>query len=228
MKWRRGLLFAIIQIGIAMPLIVWQDAQQWSDLRNRPCGPDPPRKTDYRMGKVPASLALPQLPSSVVPDDGETVGFTPETICYFTPMPVRIVQGADLPAFLAAGWQTPLPLEHSIAGEMHTFCGPEPRRQTEIFISASLLVLIFLQWLVLGALPPLAVKPKWLDPPVFITLCAAIGLLGMLSPRLEIVRGVPALIALLSWLIWLVWFLRLLAKAGKYIWYRFTLKERIG
>ena len=223
MKWRRGLLFAIIHVGIAMPLVVWQDAQQWSYLRNRPCGPDPPRKIDLWVGKIPARPKLPQLPSSVVADDGETVGFTPETICYFTPMPVRIVEGAELPAFLAAGWQ--FPFEHSIAGMMHTYCGPELRRQTEIFVAASLMVLIFLQWLVLGALPPLAVRRKWTDPPVLITLCAAIGMLGMIPPSLGVVWGVQAIvIILLANLMWLVWCLWLVARAARFGWFRFTTK----
>ena len=202
MKWRRGLLFALIHIGIAVPLIVWQEARDWPFLSSRGCGiPDPP-------------------PAPVVLKEGE-VAFEPVNMWDGQPQKVRIVSNINLPAEVVAEWHWPYPSKHTLAGVVAAACGSKPRRESEVIVSLGFVLLIFLQWLVVGALPFRGLSRLWYEPSGLITLCAVVAVLGLALPHdWDVLGALAPLIALVVWLVWFLWLGVLLLRVAKAGWTR--------
>jgi hypothetical protein len=211
MKWRRGLLFALIHICIAVPLIVWQEARDWCYLTNRVCASDLPPHIDLAPPKPPPNL-VPQLsrPLPVPPSQEEVVGFDPLSIYYVLPPQVKILKIIDLPAWAVAQWHEPFHSRCSLAGVVEAHFRAKPRHQADIIVSLGFTILIFVQWLVLGAIPLSGLK----EPLVMITACGVVAALALPVPLVGVLAGGAILIAGLMWLLWLGVFLVQAVKAG--------------
>lgn len=196
-------MFALVHIGIAVPLIVWLEARNWPYLSNRGCIPDPP-------------------PAAVLQED--EAGWDPCAMTHSPPAQLEIVWLINPPAAIVAGWQVPCPSKYSLAGVVEAACGSRPRRKSEIIVSLGLTTLIFLQWLVAGALPLLGLKPQWHEPFILITLCAVVGALAFAFTHMKVLGALPALIALVVWLVWFVWLGVVLLKAAKARWTRLVVR----
>lgn len=188
MKWRRGLLFALIHIAIAVPLIVWEESRQWAYLSSRGCVPDPP--------------------AAVGPQEGWSF----DTVEYWPPAQLKILGMVDLPARLLAGWQNPFRSKYTLAGIVQAVCGGRPRRTSEIIVFLGFTILIFLQWLVVGGLPFPGLERKWYEPSVIITLCAVVAVLALALPFGAPLILLALLIAMVGWVAWVVMVLLRVAK----------------
>ena len=150
MNWRRGLIFAVIHLGLAVPLIVWQEASDWKYLRGE-------KRT-----------AVLRLASS---QEG-TVEWDPITACY-RPTPQELVlRFVNIPAFVLAGWQVPLPPSYSIAGASEAVFGGVTR-DSAAASAIGFVVLIFVQWLFVGGVRLTRSKHEWLEPATLITISGA-------------------------------------------------------
>lgn len=180
MNWRRGFAFALLHLSLAVPLIVWQDAHQWK-LERRAGNTAVVRQVAFQKG---------------------VVGWEPKTICYFTTPPEQIVRYVNLPASIVAGWHYPPHSPVTVAAACEAVFGPLSGGSiaaTAIGFTA----LIFLQWLLVGALPIIRPKRRWLEPAVLISVCGILStfLLLVLARDNDLVT-IPLLFAIVTWFVW--------------------------
>lgn len=74
-------------------------------------------------------------------------------------------------------------------------------------VDTTFLILIPIQWFLMGAFPLVRPKQWFLEPGMFITFCAAIGAFLALFPSLESLPELPAALAGIMWLLWFGWLL---------------------
>jgi hypothetical protein len=75
-------------------------------------------------------------------------------------------------------------------------------------VDVGLTVLLFLQWLLVGAFPLGKLEKWWADPAVFISGCTIVGTFCALIPPIEEAARLLAAFAVVGWLYWfglLVW-----------------------
>ncbi len=137
----------------------------------------------------------------------QTVSFTfdPCTMSVHYPAQVVVVQAADLPSFVLAGWEVGCPPQWSLAGRLRgkMTWPPTPfwmERQREI--DAGLCLLIAIQWFLMGGFPLVRTRKWWDEPGSFITGCTVLAGAIALIPVVEGLARLPALIAMLAWLLW--------------------------
>src|ERR1017187_621754 len=104
MNWRRGLLLAGINLGIAVPLIVWLAANDAAYVRGH---------------SIPAQR-LVDAPSVPTAPEAETRTVGPcRTIWVDCPAQITIVRLANFPAFVLTYWRSEQPAPWSLAGMLH-------------------------------------------------------------------------------------------------------------
>lgn len=117
MNWRRGLLFAGINLAVAIPMILMMQARDQKDAltqeeimakgatEDAPGPPEPPTPEPHQASPEQAE---------------ETVSFTfdPCTMRVHYPVQVVVVQAADLPSFALAGWEEGCLPHWSLAGRL--------------------------------------------------------------------------------------------------------------
>jgi hypothetical protein len=198
MNWRRGILLAAINLAVAIPLVLLAEAGDKAYLRVSSVG------AEAKMILVGAPTQATELNDQVVPS----------WICSgLTDYPHEedILRLTNMPAFVLAGWRMVCPPSWSLSGIMKVKKWGEPtpawaaaERKTDI----GFLLFIALQWILVGGLPFRNAPRWWLEPGMFITLCAVISLALFLVPPDQLLSRFCAIFAFFAWLWWfalLVW-----------------------
>lgn len=199
MNWRRGLLLAGIHLVVAGTLIVWVEAPIWKYLRS---DTEP----------APAMVL-----KNVIWQEGEqTVTFSPDPCSMWTSMPEeeRILVVAELPAVgiseLGGRCSPQLPLARFFIKEFG-----EATRKTEVSEAICCLVLVVLQWYLIGSFPFVRSGRRWwAEPGAFITVCAVLGAAIAAIPHVDFLSRIPQSLALLAWLWWFILLVWTLLRAG--------------
>jgi len=141
----------------------------------------------------------------------ETVGFAPCAMWANYPIQVVVVQAADIPSLVLAGWRDDCPSYWSLAGRLRgkMTWPPTPLwMETQRKIDAGLGLFIAVQWFLMGGFPLVRTQKWWADPGAFITACAVLAGGIALTPVIDGFARLPASLAMLAWLWWfglLVW-----------------------
>lgn len=198
MRWRRGLILAIIHLALAAPLVIHHEMQGWKYL-----------------------LKNPLSPSEVAA--GKTAGWDACVNVDYWPTPNnKLVKVANFPAAMFTAWNIPCPAYNTLAAAAARTFG-EQTRKAEVLLVSAFFLLIALQWFVLGSFPVVHPRRAWLEPGFFITCCAVIGhAVALVAP--ETFSLAPLLLIFIAWLVWIVLiFVKLLRK----LW-RSVLPERVA
>lgn len=174
MSWRRGLLFAVIHLAIAVPLIVQQEAHELAAMRNAP--PNPTRSENGA---------------------DRTNKWKPTGMIFYVPSAARIVQVANLPAAMLTGWQDPNSQLYWALRAVASRHGVK-RQNIQAGIAVGFTALIATQWFLLAGIA----SRKWPFSTV-ITGCAVVAVCLWALPQLTGLEGVPMLLALGTWFVWL-------------------------
>ncbi len=201
-------MLAGINLAVAVPMILMMEARDGKyaltqeEIMARPPNEDAP--------KPPEDLTSEHHQAS--PEQAEeTVSFDPCAMWVEYPVQVVVVQGADMPSLLLAGWEDDCPPHWSLAGRLrgNRTWSPTPLwMETQRMIDAGLCLFITMQWFLMGAFPLVRNRKWWADPGAFITACAVLAGGLALIPAVDVVARLPALIAILAWFWWfglLVW-----------------------
>jgi len=188
MNWRRGLLLAGVHLAVAGSLIAWLEIK---DAKSR--------ETAKTYSAEPQQQTAKQ--------EGETVTFDLCTMTVDSSFQERFIFFVDFPAVYLTGWHTPCPPRWTQAGMMHIkfyWQSATLERQVDF----GLLLLISIQWFLIGGFPLILPKRRWLEPGAFITLCIVISLVLILIPWIDYLSGIPILLVFFAWLWWfglLIW-----------------------
>jgi cytosine/uracil/thiamine/allantoin permease len=90
-------------------------------------------------------------------------------------------------------------------------------------VDIGLILLIAIQWVLVGAFPLVHPKRPWGEPGMLITICAVLSLTGVLIRPIE---DIGKLLAGSAALTWLVWFGLLIWKLVRSAWHRITHRPR--
>jgi len=211
MNWRRGLLLAGIHLAVALPMVWMMEARDEKAMRD---------EEENIMEAAREAVAKPPEPVKPAPapaDPSQTEVTFSVNACdmwvHYLPQEV-VVQAADMPADLLAGWEDICPPAWSLAGRLrgNRMWPPTPSwTAAQRRIDAGLGLLIALQWFLMGAFP-LVRTPSWRrwwsEPGTFITVCAVPAGLLALIPAVDTVARLFALPAIFAWFWWfglLVW-----------------------
>jgi hypothetical protein len=191
MNWRRGLLLAGVQLAVAVPLIVWSEAEIAEHIKT----------ADHNTKST----------EPVHADAGQE-----GTFFYFDPCKLhssgefelaRIVRFANLPSATLIEWRTICADRWSLAGVLHLSNWPWSMVK-ERQVDSVLGLLIPIQWFLVGGFPLVQPRRWWLEPGVFITLCILGALILAMIPGIRWWSDFPILLAGFAWLYWfglLVW-----------------------
>lgn len=201
MNWRRGLLFAVVNVVIATPLVFWQEAER-SHLRG----------TGTSFFFLSAESAEGQV---------EILWISPQE---------NIVGIVNVPATILAGWQlqprTRLyspPPRYTLAGVAHSVYGTATIT-AQVVTALGFISLIFVQWLLIGARPLVRPKHWCFEPAALITICAAVSvcLLALLH------GGIYRLPLLAAYAAWLFLICTALLRAAKLVWKSIGFRKQTG
>jgi hypothetical protein len=199
MNWRRGLLLAGINLAVAVPLILWTQSRDAAYVR------------DFYVPRQ-AAETTPAAPNQVSSWQTEGVSFSPCAALSHYPTQQEIVNFTNMPAaVLLVGWRSPCPRRWQLSGILHvdSLASPTPSSiAAERRVDQGLLLLIALQWLLVGAFPLSSPGRPWREPGALITGCAALSVALVFLPPLEEVARIPAFFAVVAWFCWfalLVW-----------------------
>jgi hypothetical protein len=193
MNWRRGLLLAGINLAVAMPLVLWAESMDAAFMRDR----------EHYAPKA-AAVGSPTAES----DEGsnaqtESVSFDPCHMIVELSTQERVLIGANFPAVALTEWRSLCPARWTLAGMLHAG-GWVPTPSSVVAqrkVDAGLLLLIALQWFLLGAFP-IKGPWKWREPGMFITLCSVFAAVLVFIPPAESFARLPAIFAFLVWFCW--------------------------
>ena len=195
MKWRRGILFALIHAVIVLTVIVKTESREW------------PRASAETDASGLQRIAWQE--SQTIAFDPCDGGFVDGT------WPAEdVIAFANFPAMAITGWPSACPQRTIVARfakrALHT-----RGRATESAVHVIVVIVIAVEWLLIGGFPFVRRRHWWSEPAAFITICTVIGFtLAMVSPLTHLAR-VACLGAFVGWL-W--WFGALLLKGVRAIW----------
>jgi hypothetical protein len=163
-------LLAGINLAVAMPLVLWTESMDAAFMRDR----------EHYAPKA-AAVGSPTAKS----DEGsnaqtEGVSFDPCHMIVELSTQERVLISANFPAVALTEWRSLCPARWTLAGMLHAG-GWVPTPSSVVAqrqVDAGLLLLIALQWFLLGAFP-IKGPWKWREPGMFITLfgfCSCSGL----------------------------------------------------
>ena len=197
-----------INLAVAVPMIFMMEARDQKyaltqeeimargSIKDAPRPPEPPTPAPHQ--------ADPEQTE-------ETVSFDFCGMWIDQPVQVVVVQAADMPSVVLAGWYDVCPLHWSLAGRLRgkMTWPPTPLwMETQRKIDAGLCLFIAIQWFLIGAFPLGRTQKWWAAPGALITACAALAGAFALIPVVDGFAKLPASIAMLAWLWWfglLVW-----------------------
>jgi hypothetical protein len=204
MNVRRGLLLAGIHLAVAVPLVIWQEARDWPNLR---------AEWEPAQGPVLRMAAW---------QEEEAFGFNPCNFWESIPATTTVLVIGELPAAIVVGIGEECPARWTVAGSLRAALHTPPyrsNRAAEVGIAASFCVLIALQWVLLGGFPLVHPRRWWLEPGALITACSVVsGALLLVAGALslaqndflvgaaEVFLGFARLPAFVSFFCWLWWF----------------------
>jgi len=224
MNWRRGLLLAGIHLAVAGAMVLMIEARDEKAMREVDEGimeraveaaikpPEAPKPANP--APAPAAPETSADPENLEAE--QTVSFTPNPCgMWVHSLPQEVViQLADMPADLLAGWDDICPPAWSLAGRFRgkwTWPPTASSMAAQRPISVGLCLLLTLQWFLMGAFP-LVRTPRWRnwwrEPGSLITVCAVSACLFALIHPIDVVARLFALPAMLAWFWWfglLVW-----------------------
>jgi hypothetical protein len=174
---------------------------------------------------VEAAIKPPASPELVSPapapavkrentDEGETITVSPCGMWVHYVSQVVVVQSADLPADLLAGWEEICPPNWSLAGRLRRIKPWQPTPSsiaTQRRIDAGFALMIAMQWFLLGSFSMVrntSWRRWWREPGSFITVFTIpAALFALIYPNNEVSRllALPAMMAWFWWLGLLVW-----------------------
>jgi hypothetical protein len=208
MNWRRGLLLAGINLAVAVPMILMMEAR---DQKYALTSEKIMAKTSIKDAPKPPEPITPEPAPANSEQADEAVTFDLCGALVNYPAQVVVVQAADMPSVVLAGWEFDCPPHWSIAGRIRGKMKWPPTplwMETQRKIDAGLCLFIAIQWILIGGFPLVRTRKWWADPGAFITACAVLAGAVALIPVIDGLAKLPALIAMLAWYWWsglLVW-----------------------
>ena len=194
MQWRRGLAFAAVHVAVALPIVASLEAGDAAMLRDHYSQITPP-------SSKPVALTSGTETSVDTVLDFSICGMIDE----FSPRE-RIIVMANLPAAFLTAWRMPCPPRWSVSGMLLgvTWERLTPARQVkQRGVDAILLLLIAIQWLLIGGFPVRPHEKLRRDPATLITICtAAAGALSFL-PQMNLLSELFLVVVPFTWLYWL-------------------------
>jgi hypothetical protein len=215
MNWRRGLVLAGIHLAVAVPLMLSLEARDSESLR---------RRQEANAEASREAAARPQAPTpapteadSTENDSAQTVRFDPDP-CSMTahyPAQVTVEASAGYPAVIVTGWRMYCSPSWSLSRRwaserlwIPTSADEAAANTARRRVDKWFVVVLVVQWLLIGGFPLTQAKDWWAEPGAVITVCTVIGGAIALIPAIDGAALLPALIALLAWFWWfglLVW-----------------------
>jgi hypothetical protein len=193
MKWKRGLLLAAIHLAVAGPLVAWLSADDARYAR------------DHYIPHQP----LFDAPSHTAENDGEIISFDScRGMWVHYPPQTTIVRLANFPAFVLTGWRLECPTKWSLSGIFHVDSNRAPTPSSvaaQKRVDVGFILLIFLQWLLVGGLPLVRPVRWWCEPGIVITVGTVLSGLFVMMPSngYDSLATGPVLLAWFAWLWWL-------------------------
>ena len=194
MQWRRGILFAAVHLAVVLPMVAVMEVNEAAELRlmrdQNPQEADPPTKAP-----IPASEA-----------SGEIMTFNLCSVTDVYSPNEKILVIADPAPVLVTQWRYPCPPQWSVAGMLVGTVWSRPsftQFAKEQKVDAIFLLLIGIQWTLIGSFPLRPHRGLWGDPATHITFCTVVA--GALSfvPNIESFSTLPMFYALAAWVWWL-------------------------
>jgi hypothetical protein len=195
MQWRRGLAFAAVHLIVAFSIAAAIEAD------------------DYAMGRDHYSQYVPPAqkpPIAPTPSSNSATDNAPDfSICGMTDQTSpreRIIAFANLPAAFFTGWRMPCPPSWTVSGMLigTSWEHPTPtglaKQRT---VDAILILLVAIQWLLIGGFPLRPYEKLIRDPATLITACTAAAAIVSFVPPIDFLVNLFVLIAAVTWLYWL-------------------------
>jgi hypothetical protein len=197
MNWRRGILLAAINLAVALQPTIWLESIEAAYVREH----------EHYAAESPTAA-----PSDSSGTSGEVVTFDPCSSGLIDAYPVQqvVVGLANIPAEVLGGWRDLCPARWTLSGMLHTGDGwatvstMAAQRKADI----GFLLLIALQWILVGGLPLRHSRRLWGEPGMFITICATLSVAVVFIRPLDDIAKLFAMFAGFAWFWWfglLVW-----------------------
>jgi hypothetical protein len=207
MNWRRGFVLAAINLAVAVPLVVSLELRDAAYVRN-----------NY---VPPKAVEPPPVEPSPAPDPkGGGVSFVGGPCMFYGfPRQEGVLFFTNFPAAFLTQSRVPCPNEWSLAGRLHAgFFNPTPASiAAQRKVDIALLLLIPLQWILVGGFPLRRPKRPWGEPGMFITIC---GVISAIVVFIHPGDGRPQLGPAIAELAWLWWFCLLVWTIIRPVWER--------
>jgi len=179
MNWRRGLMLAGINLVVAIPLISLLESKEAESLRIRE---QATAKAERDGAGKPPDLATIKSTESAGSSVEQSVSFDPCLMWVHYPVQAVVEQAATYPSLVFTGWRMNCPPRWSLAAKMRADVEWVPTIASEAALNAArrtvdrmFLVVLFVQWLLVGSFPLVHPRKLWLEPGVFITLCTTVA-----------------------------------------------------
>jgi len=152
---------------------------------------------------------LARRPSS--PTGEQTIFLDPCTAIVDYPRSEQALRFANIPAAILTGWRFACPASWSLAGVLHLnylWAPTAPEMAARRRVDLCFLILIPLQWFLVGGFPLRRARKLWGKPGMLTTACTVVAAAFALIPTTDGLSGIPALVAAFGWLWWfglLIW-----------------------
>jgi hypothetical protein len=211
MNWKRGFLLAAINVAAAVPIMVVLDVQDAQHMRQH-------LVDAARAAATPAPSTLESTTES-----GSGITFDPCSMTDIFPLQAEPVYMTNLPAEVLSGWRDPcarwtLSRVLHFSSRLDGFLVPTPASvAVQRKVDLGMVLLIVVQWILVGAFPLNHPRSWWRELGAFITLCGVIGSVLVLIHPVEWLGRLAAAFAACAWLIWFVF---LIAKTIRFLFRR--------
>jgi hypothetical protein len=192
MQWRRGILFAAVHLTVVLPIVVSLEIDDAAMLRRQ-----------HERFKLPA-VPVPAASASEPAADTDSIDMC-SLIDQYSPRE-DIVGIANPFAISVTEWRAFCPPRWSISGMLISNAWApltSARFAKERIVDVIFVLLIAVQWLLIGGFPLRPHRELWGDPATQITACTvAAGVLSFV-PNVEQFCTLPMFYALAAWFWWL-------------------------
>lgn len=194
MQWRRGIVFAAVHLAVVLPMVAVIEVNEAAELRLM-------RAQDAPVAEAPK---VATVPASEASDDAPTFDLC-GVLDIYSPNE-NILTLANPAAFLIAAWRLPCPPRWSFSGMLVGTVWSKPsfaQFAKERKVDAIFLLLIAVQWLLIGGFPLRPHRGLWGDPATHITACTVLACALSFVPSIESFCTLPMLYAPAVWIWWL-------------------------
>jgi hypothetical protein len=197
MQWRRGIVFAAIHLAVGLAVVAQIEADEMTGLRSM-------HAAEPELVESPKAAAV----SSGRAVDGAAFFDLCGMLDLFSPSET-VLNFANPAPFLITGWRNPCAPAWSVSGMLVGADWPKPsfaQFEKERKVDAIFLLVVALQWLLIGGFPLRPHRGLWRDPATHVTACTvAAGVLSFV-PNVESLSTAPMLYALAAWVWWFAFF----------------------